>query len=85
MEHQSRCSHPQRAQSLDRFRKKRSARCFANQVRYGVRQEVALRSADFSFSYFSCYYSRLWCTLRVDAAFAASVILAKSKRLSCIC
>lgn len=43
MEHQSRCSHPQRAQSLDRFRKKRSARCFANQVRYGVRQEVALR------------------------------------------
>ncbi|CAN7119220.1 unnamed protein product [Brassica rapa subsp. narinosa] len=43
VEHQSRCSHPQRAQSLDRFRKKRSARCFANQVRYGVRQEVALR------------------------------------------
>ncbi|CAN7014318.1 hypothetical protein IGI04_013131 [Brassica rapa subsp. trilocularis] len=43
VEHQSRCSHPHRAQSLDRFRKKRSARCFANQVRYGVRQEVALR------------------------------------------
>ncbi|KAL0738905.1 hypothetical protein Bca4012_015115 [Brassica carinata] len=41
--YQNRCSNPQRAQSLDRFRKKRNARCFENKVRYGVRQEVALR------------------------------------------
>ncbi|KAF8086202.1 hypothetical protein N665_0632s0022 [Sinapis alba] len=45
VEYQNRCSHPQRAQSLDRFRKKRNARCFENKVRYGVRQEVALRMA----------------------------------------
>ncbi|KAJ4899580.1 GATA transcription factor 25 [Raphanus sativus] len=43
VEYQNRCSNPQRAQSLDRFRKKRNARCFDNKVRYGVRQEVALR------------------------------------------
>ncbi|KAE8685753.1 GATA transcription factor 28 [Hibiscus syriacus] len=34
---------PHRAASLDRFRKKRKARCFDKKVRYGVRQEVALR------------------------------------------
>jgi hypothetical protein len=45
VEYQSRCSLPQRAQSLDRFRKKRNARCFEKKVRYGVRQEVALRMA----------------------------------------
>ncbi|ESQ54879.1 hypothetical protein EUTSA_v10025795mg [Eutrema salsugineum] len=45
VEYQNRCSHPQRAQSLDRFRKKRNARCFEKKVRYGVRQEVALRMA----------------------------------------
>ncbi|XP_010535334.1 PREDICTED: GATA transcription factor 25-like [Tarenaya hassleriana] len=42
-DYQNRCSLPQRAQSLDRFRKKRDARCFQKKVRYGVRQEVALR------------------------------------------
>ncbi|KAJ0263362.1 GATA transcription factor 25 [Hirschfeldia incana] len=45
VEYQNRCSNPHRAQSLDRFRKKRNARCFENKVRYGVRQEVALRMA----------------------------------------
>ncbi|KAH0902162.1 hypothetical protein HID58_041665, partial [Brassica napus] len=45
VEYQNRYSHPQRAQSLDRFRKKRNARCFEKKVRYGVRQEVALRMA----------------------------------------
>ncbi|XP_010439027.1 PREDICTED: GATA transcription factor 25-like [Camelina sativa] len=45
VEYQSRCNLPQRAQSLDRFRKKRNARCFEKKVRYGVRQEVALRMA----------------------------------------
>ncbi|KAE8724998.1 GATA transcription factor 25 [Hibiscus syriacus] len=34
---------PHRAASLDRFRKKRNERCFDKKVRYGVRQEVALR------------------------------------------
>ncbi|KAE8716299.1 GATA transcription factor 25 [Hibiscus syriacus] len=34
---------PHRAASLDRFRKKRKERCFDKKVRYGVRQEVALR------------------------------------------
>ncbi|XP_010520838.1 PREDICTED: GATA transcription factor 25 [Tarenaya hassleriana] len=43
LEYQNQCSLPQRAQSLDRFRKKRDARCFEKKVRYGVRQEVALR------------------------------------------
>ncbi|KAE8682184.1 hypothetical protein F3Y22_tig00111273pilonHSYRG00180 [Hibiscus syriacus] len=32
-----------RAASLDRFRQKRKERCFDKKVRYGVRQEVALR------------------------------------------
>ncbi|KAL1222513.1 GATA transcription factor 25 [Cardamine amara subsp. amara] len=45
VEYHNRCSLPQRAQSLDRFRKKRNARCFEKKVRYGVRQEVALRMA----------------------------------------
>ncbi|CAE5966199.1 unnamed protein product [Arabidopsis arenosa] len=44
VEYQNRCNLPQRAQSLDRFRKKRNSRCFEKKVRYGVRQEVALRS-----------------------------------------
>ncbi|CAH8364027.1 unnamed protein product [Eruca vesicaria subsp. sativa] len=43
VEYQNRCSNPQRAQSLERFRKKRNARCFDKKVIYGVRQEVALR------------------------------------------
>ncbi|KHN26151.1 GATA transcription factor 25 [Glycine soja] len=37
------CSLPQRAASLDRFRQKRKERCFDKKVRYSVRQEVALR------------------------------------------
>ncbi|KAK7282903.1 hypothetical protein RIF29_12017 [Crotalaria pallida] len=37
------CSLPQRAASLNRFRQKRKERCFDKKVRYGVRQEVALR------------------------------------------
>ncbi|CAN8230676.1 unnamed protein product [Cochlearia groenlandica] len=45
VDYQTRCSLPQRAQSLDRFRKKKSARCFEKKVRYEVRQEVALRMA----------------------------------------
>ncbi|KAK7255248.1 hypothetical protein RIF29_28654 [Crotalaria pallida] len=39
----ARCSQPQRAASLIRFRQKRKERCFDKKVRYGVRQEVALR------------------------------------------
>lgn len=39
----ARCSLPQRAASLDRFRQKRKERCFDKKVRYSVRQEVALR------------------------------------------
>ncbi|KAK2659946.1 hypothetical protein Ddye_006479 [Dipteronia dyeriana] len=38
-----RCTQPQRAASLDRFRQKRKERCFDKKVRYSVRQEVALR------------------------------------------
>ncbi|XP_059636462.1 GATA transcription factor 25-like isoform X2 [Cornus florida] len=38
-----RCSHPQRAASLNRFRQKRKERCFDKKIRYNVRQEVALR------------------------------------------
>ncbi|EXB79625.1 GATA transcription factor 25 [Morus notabilis] len=38
-----RCSQPQRAASLNRFRQKRKERCFDKKVRYSVRQEVALR------------------------------------------
>lgn len=38
-----RCSQPQRAASLSRFRQKRKERCFDKKVRYSVRQEVALR------------------------------------------
>ncbi|TKY56345.1 GATA transcription factor 25 [Spatholobus suberectus] len=42
-EYPARCSLPQRAASLDRFRQKRKERCFDKKVRYSVRQEVALR------------------------------------------
>ncbi|WCJ35681.1 GATA transcription factor 25 [Euphorbia peplus] len=38
-----RCTQPQRAASLNRFRQKRKERCFDKKVRYSVRQEVALR------------------------------------------
>ncbi|CAK7347277.1 unnamed protein product [Dovyalis caffra] len=38
-----RCTQPQRAASLSRFRQKRKERCFDKKVRYSVRQEVALR------------------------------------------
>ncbi|KAF2299806.1 hypothetical protein GH714_003539 [Hevea brasiliensis] len=38
-----RCTQPQRAASLHRFRQKRKERCFDKKVRYSVRQEVALR------------------------------------------
>uniref|UniRef100_A0A5B7BXD2 Putative GATA transcription factor 25 n=1 Tax=Davidia involucrata TaxID=16924 RepID=A0A5B7BXD2_DAVIN len=38
-----RCSQPQRAASLSRFRQKRKERCFDKKIRYNVRQEVALR------------------------------------------
>ncbi|KAE8666469.1 GATA transcription factor 28 [Hibiscus syriacus] len=38
-----RSNQPHRAASLDRFRQKRKERCFDKKVRYGVRQEVALR------------------------------------------
>lgn len=38
-----RCTQPQRAASLDRFRQKRKERCYDKKVRYSVRQEVALR------------------------------------------
>ncbi|GLT79928.1 hypothetical protein SLA2020_513940 [Shorea laevis] len=43
MDFPGRCSQPQRAASLSRFRQKRKERCFDKKVRYGVRQEVALR------------------------------------------
>ncbi|TKY74424.1 GATA transcription factor 25 [Spatholobus suberectus] len=43
VEYPARCSLPQRAASLSRFRQKRKERCFDKKVRYGVRQEVALR------------------------------------------
>ncbi|XP_027329891.1 GATA transcription factor 25 isoform X2 [Abrus precatorius] len=43
MEYPARCSQPQRAASLNRFRQKRKERCFDKKVRYSVRQEVALR------------------------------------------
>lgn len=43
MEFPPRCSLPQRAASLNRFRQKRKERCFDKKVRYSVRQEVALR------------------------------------------
>ncbi|CAN6542912.1 unnamed protein product [Malus baccata var. baccata] len=43
MEDYPRCSQPHRAASLIRFRQKRKERCFDKKVRYGVRQEVALR------------------------------------------
>ncbi|KDO81226.1 hypothetical protein CISIN_1g022924mg [Citrus sinensis] len=39
----AKCTQPQRAASLDRFRQKRKERCFDKKVRYSVRQEVALR------------------------------------------
>lgn len=42
-EYPVRCSLPQRAASLSRFRQKRKERCFDKKVRYSVRQEVALR------------------------------------------
>ncbi|RDX74277.1 GATA transcription factor 25, partial [Mucuna pruriens] len=42
-EYPARCSLPQRAASLDRFRQKRKERCYDKKVRYSVRQEVALR------------------------------------------
>uniref|UniRef100_A0A2P2JT47 GATA transcription factor 25 n=1 Tax=Rhizophora mucronata TaxID=61149 RepID=A0A2P2JT47_RHIMU len=43
VDYPGRCSQPQRAASLHRFRQKRKERCFDKKVRYGVRQEVALR------------------------------------------
>ncbi|KAF5462019.1 hypothetical protein F2P56_018063 [Juglans regia] len=43
MEYPVKCSQPQRAASLNRFRQKRKERCFDKKVRYSVRQEVALR------------------------------------------
>ncbi|XAR48486.1 hypothetical protein NMG60_11031315 [Bertholletia excelsa] len=43
MEYPNRCSQPQRAASLNRFRQKRKERCFDKKIRYCVRQEVALR------------------------------------------
>lgn len=46
MDFPGRSSQPQRAASLNRFRQKRKERCFEKKVRYGVRQEVALRSGD---------------------------------------
>ncbi|KAF7830031.1 GATA transcription factor 25 [Senna tora] len=45
MEYPGRCSQPQRAVSLRRFRQKRKERCFDKKVRYSVRQEVALSMA----------------------------------------
>ncbi|KAG4389479.1 hypothetical protein GLYMA_06G097900v4 [Glycine max] len=42
-EYPAKCSLPQRAASLNRFRQKRKERCFDKKVRYSVRQEVALR------------------------------------------
>ncbi|KAJ9187020.1 hypothetical protein P3X46_002519 [Hevea brasiliensis] len=43
VEYPGRCTQPQRAASLNRFRQKRKERCFDKKVRYSVRQEVALR------------------------------------------
>ncbi|KAJ8773316.1 hypothetical protein K2173_028493 [Erythroxylum novogranatense] len=43
VDYPGRCSQPQRAASLNRFRQKRKERCFDKKVRYSVRQEVALR------------------------------------------
>ncbi|KAJ6335362.1 hypothetical protein OIU78_012069 [Salix suchowensis] len=43
LEYPPRCTQPQRAASLSRFRQKRKERCFDKKVRYSVRQEVALR------------------------------------------
>ncbi|XP_050212900.1 GATA transcription factor 25 [Mercurialis annua] len=43
LDYPGRCTQPQRAASLDRFRQKRKERNFEKKVRYGVRQEVALR------------------------------------------
>lgn len=43
MDYPTRCSLPQREASLNRFRQKRNQRNFEKKVRYGVRQEVALR------------------------------------------
>ncbi|KAJ1421321.1 Zinc finger, GATA-type [Sesbania bispinosa] len=43
LDYPARCSQPQRAASLSRFRQKRKERCFDKKVRYSVRQEVALR------------------------------------------
>ncbi|THG17720.1 hypothetical protein TEA_030136 [Camellia sinensis var. sinensis] len=47
MEYPVRCSLPQRAASLSRFRQKRKERCFDKKIRYNVRQEVALRIVRF--------------------------------------
>ncbi|TXG52653.1 hypothetical protein EZV62_021822 [Acer yangbiense] len=47
-----RCTQPQRAASLDRFRQKRKERCFDKKVRYSVRQEVALRCCDLVMKHF---------------------------------
>ncbi|KDP41497.1 hypothetical protein JCGZ_15904 [Jatropha curcas] len=43
VDYPGRCTQPQRAASLNRFRQKRKERCFDKKVRYSVRQEVALR------------------------------------------
>ncbi|KAM7518494.1 hypothetical protein LguiB_017456 [Lonicera macranthoides] len=43
VDYPGRCSDPQRAASLNRFRQKRKERCFDKKIRYNVRQEVALR------------------------------------------
>ncbi|CAK9186577.1 unnamed protein product [Ilex paraguariensis] len=43
MDYPTRCSDPQRAASLSKYRQKRKERCFDKKIRYNVRQEVALR------------------------------------------
>ncbi|KAF1863454.1 hypothetical protein Lal_00030486 [Lupinus albus] len=43
VEYPARCSQPQRAASLSRFRRKKKERCFDKKIRYEVRQEVACR------------------------------------------
>ncbi|XP_048226566.1 GATA transcription factor 25 isoform X1 [Ricinus communis] len=43
VDYPGRCTQPQRAASLNRFRQKRKERNFDKKVRYSVRQEVALR------------------------------------------
>ncbi|KAK6940265.1 CCT domain [Dillenia turbinata] len=48
------CSQPQRAASLDRFRQKRKARNFDKKIRYNVRQEVALRMQRNKGQFTSC-------------------------------